>query len=503
MMRLRGLVLFLLCVASGARRSVRISDSLHDANQKIETFTKSREVSADARKTSFPRGLRKALHRRGDPQDRGAGVVVRSDDSAELPVDAAMMAEALEGMHLMLEELTGSPTKLQRWLQNSDMVQELAKEHPEVVTLMTDKDQLGPMRELLNGVKRMVEQQHELLREPQEARAAAAEMTDVLAKAEDLVRLVQRVMVEQDVKQDAKIKAATILEAFAPKAEGFQVPGAAWGPRGSARKTKADARTVPATMQDGASMQNLKTLAKELNPAIGYWDPLNLAGWDFFGQGDDATVGFLRHAELKHGRIAMAAFVGYIVQSNGIIFPGKATLGGLTFEDISNAGGPADQWDALPTAGKLQILLFVGFMEHVSEASSVNLPGGPDKHYMRGGKPGAFPSLKKLGVRGSNLRFPLDLFDPFNLQKKMTPEEKAVSLRAEINNGRLAMLGIMAFLAEAKVPGSVPALTSLGLKPYSGEIMAPFAAGDANLPLVQEMLKLDVGKYFGPEAWVN
>ena len=38
----------------------------------------------------------------------------------------------------------------------------------------------------------------------------------------------------------------------------------------------------------------------------------------------------------------------------------------------------------------------------------------------------------------------------------------------------------MGFLAETKVPGSVPALTSLGLKPYSGEIMAPF---DANFHL--------------------
>jgi len=192
----------------------------------------------------------------------------------------------------------------------------------------------------------------------------------------------------------------------------------------------------------------------------------------------------------------MAAFVGYVVQSNGIFFPGKATLGGLTFEDISNAGGPADQWDALPTAGKLQILLFVGFMEHLSEASSVRLSGGPDKHYMRGGKPGAFPSLKEVGILskkpGGVLQFPLDLFDPFGLQKKMTPEKKEESLRAEINNGRLAMLGIMAFLAEAKVPGSVPALTSLGIKPYSGEIMAPFAAGDASLPFVQEMLSRDL-----------
>ena len=43
-------------------------------------------------------------------------------------------------------------------------------------------------------------------------------------------------------------------------------------------------------------------------------------------------------------------------------------------------------------------------------------------------------------------------------------------MRTEINNGRLAMLGIMAFLAESKVPGSVPALGSLNIAPYSGEV---------------------------------
>jgi hypothetical protein len=54
--------------------------------------------------------------------------------------------------------------------------------------------------------------------------------------------------------------------------------------------------------------------------------------------------------------------------------------------------------------------------------------------------------------------------------------------------GRLAMLGIMAFVSEQKIPGSVPALGSLGLKPYAGEVMAPFSAGNVDLPYVSEMV---------------
>jgi hypothetical protein len=79
----------------------------------------------------------------------------------------------------------------------------------------------------------------------------------------------------------------------------------------------------------------------------------------------------------------------------------------------------------------------------------------------------------------------------------MSDEKKAASLRAEVNNGRLAMLGIMAFLSEAKVPGSVPALTSLGLPSYSGEVMAPLSAGDAGLPFVQDMINSGTGVITG------
>jgi len=468
MMHLRGIVLFLLCLAGGARRSMRINDSRQDAQQQINAFTKASVVSADASEALFPRGLKAKLRRR-NLQEHGAGTVGRTDEPAEPPVDAAMLVEALDRMHDMLVEVTESPTKLQRWLQNSDLVQDLAKNDPDVTTLLTDKNQLESIREVLNGVKRLAEQQRELLREPQAATAAAAEMTDVLAKAKHLVRVVQRVTSEPDLRKD---KVPLLQQSFVPKAEGFQVPAAARGPRSPVMKTNAGARTIPATMQDGSGIDDLKALAKQLNPVVGYWDPLNLAERDFWDQGKEATIGWWREAEIKHGRVAMAAFVGYVVQVNGIHFGGNIA-NGVSYESIAAAGGPADQWDALPYAAKMQIIWFVGFLEFWRENQYVLEQEG-QTHYMRGGKPGFFPSLKKIPHP-----VPLDFFDPFGYQKGKSDEWKSKKLLAELNNGRLAMLGIMAFLAESKIPGAVPGLGSFDIPVYGGEYMAPFASGEA------------------------
>merc|ERR1719352_2077539 len=66
----------------------------------------------------------------------------------------------------------------------------------------------------------------------------------------------------------------------------------------------------------------LEAFAVECNPVIGYWDPLNLAGIPLWQQDEEAVIGWLRHSEIKHGRIAMAGFVGYIAHANGFRFGG-------------------------------------------------------------------------------------------------------------------------------------------------------------------------------------
>eukprot|EP00628_Pelagophyceae_sp_CCMP2097_P001468 CAMPEP_0184085034 /NCGR_PEP_ID=MMETSP0974-20121125/4504_1 /TAXON_ID=483370 /ORGANISM="non described non described, Strain CCMP2097" /LENGTH=87 /DNA_ID=CAMNT_0026387709 /DNA_START=33 /DNA_END=293 /DNA_ORIENTATION=+ len=41
-----------------------------------------------------------------------------------------------------------------------------------------------------------------------------------------------------------------------------------------------------------------------LGKSIGFWDPLGISGQDFWGLGNEGTIGYLRHAEIKHGRVA-------------------------------------------------------------------------------------------------------------------------------------------------------------------------------------------------------
>ena len=74
----------------------------------------------------------------------------------------------------------------------------------------------------------------------------------------------------------------------------------------------------------------------------------------------------------------------------------------------------------------------------------------------------------------------------------MSKERKEKALLAEVNNGRLAMLGIFGILASSKGL-IVPGLDSLDIPKYAGEYMAPFTAAD-NLPFVQSMAA-NIGSY--------
>lgn len=166
-------------------------------------------------------------------------------------------------------------------------------------------------------------------------------------------------------------------------------------------------------------------MAGNTNPVKAF-DPLDLAEL-----GSDSTLAWFRAAELKHSRVAMLATTGYIVQASGIHFPGDlSTSEGITFGSLSSMK-PFDAWDAVPEAGQQQILFLIFLAEVISEAK--------DTHYTKGGD------------------LPTVIFPPIDFSK-VDAETLARRKNAELNNGRLAMIAIMSFVAAANVPGSVPVL---------------------------------------------
>jgi len=223
------------------------------------------------------------------------------------------------------------------------------------------------------------------------------------------------------------LKALEELLLASKPAATFQASGSA--PKGSAARAPSRGNDVP--MQElKESIEDYEGAAQETNNQV--WDPLGLADL-----GSPATLAWFRHAELKHCRVAMAAFVGYLVAASGMHFPGQLSFKQvpITFEEISKLP-PMLQWEAVPELGKLQILLAIGIIEHNSEWKT-------KPHYMKGGVPGSYKSLKNF-------------WDPIGFTSGMTEVKLKRQRLAELKNGRLAMFGIIGCLIAGSMPEAIP-----------------------------------------------
>ena len=244
----------------------------------------------------------------------------------------------------------------------------------------------------------------------------------------------------------------------------------------------AQVRSAASTSQISETKADLVELQNSLAGPPNFWDPLGLAdetftiGWE--DRTEEATIGFLRHAEIKHGRVAMAAFLGFIAQCSPLVkgphllAPYKGYIADVT---------PQEQWANMPVMAKLQIFTLIGMLESYGEgAATYNNPDSSYTHYMAGGQPGYYPPIAGLGPKfdkeGKQGQIVFNLYDPFNFGfRDKSPEKRARGLKSEILNGRAAMIGIFGFISESRVPGSVPILSGISGFPHSDiDTMQPF-----------------------------
>jgi len=171
-------------------------------------------------------------------------------------------------------------------------------------------------------------------------------------------------------------------------------------------------------------------------PPLGRWDPLQIRE-----QGPARYRRFVE-MEIKHGRLAMAAFLGVITTYSGLRWPGYlSTAENIKFSDIP--GGAIASWAALPTAAWFQIVVFISICEvNFLKQDPEKAPGDV--------VPAGFPWA----------RYPdgYDVWLGDGSTKQVGEEElflgKTWKLNAERNNGRAAMMGITGMLIHEALTGN-------------------------------------------------
>jgi len=144
------------------------------------------------------------------------------------------------------------------------------------------------------------------------------------------------------------------------------------------------------------------------------WDPL-----DFAGRSPE-WVPWYREAELKHGRAAMLATLGFVVPEL-VRVPGEQ----FTFDAVPKV---IQAHDALADTSMIQIFGWISFVEACT-----------------------FPALANMNEFD---RAPGDYgFDPLGL-KPQSPEKLKEYQLAELKNGRLAMIAIGGMVAGAAITGN-------------------------------------------------
>merc|ERR1712061_75895 len=169
---------------------------------------------------------------------------------------------------------------------------------------------------------------------------------------------------------------------------------------------------------------------------VGFWDPVG-----YTKDGDVDLFKRRREVELKHGRVAMFATLGYITVEYyhfpGFLSPGQQ----IRFEDVPNG---LQAISKVPALGWLQIVLFCGLVDFGLYRAD------PSRD------PGDYENAGILGV--PNASGPMS--DAEGRKKK---------LNAELANCRLAMVAIMGMMFQDGTFGTTGPEMWGGLQPFAFE----------------------------------
>ena len=153
---------------------------------------------------------------------------------------------------------------------------------------------------------------------------------------------------------------------------------------------------------------------------LGAFDPLG-----FMADADQAEFDRLRWVELKHGRVAMLAVVGYLTTYAGVRFPGA--------EDIPSGFAALDN---LPGMVWAQLIATWTMMEAANQ-DQYAAPWGFNKNAL-----GDSPAEFKGDFRNGALDFGWD---------KLSDDAKMRKRAIELNNGRAAQMGILGLMVHEKL----------------------------------------------------
>eukprot|EP00440_Ansanella_granifera_P022435 gb/GFBE01024369.1/.p1 GENE.gb/GFBE01024369.1/~~gb/GFBE01024369.1/.p1 ORF type:complete len:635 (+),score=161.49 gb/GFBE01024369.1/:1-1905(+) len=170
---------------------------------------------------------------------------------------------------------------------------------------------------------------------------------------------------------------------------------------------------------------------------VGFWDP---AGFTKDGSADNFKR--RRSVEIKHGRVAMLATMGYITPEIAGKFPGLCAEG-LPFADIPNG------------LAALKVVPFLGWVQMFAYAGAVEYSSG-------------------LGEDAWGSRAPGDQGWKPPFFSEGTEETKKRRLAAEIANGRLAMMAIIGMFFQNGLTGAAwgdwSLYTDSPLRAFEGEL---------------------------------